>query len=163
MLRFLEKQIFKFLHLVRKFYRKAKNEKTNGVRGLLIHDDKILLVQHRYNNLWVMPGGKIDQNISATLALKKEFEEEVGIDIKEFGRRLGTYKNVSGGKNDEVTVYIIEKWEKIAGHKKSLINWLEIKDVRWFKLSELDANVSGATRRRVSEYLQNMNEIEGDW
>ena len=67
-------KIFAFLHFLRKIFWKKLGRPTFGVRGMLIDDGKILLVQHRYNNLWVMPGGKIDGTDSPELALIKEFK-----------------------------------------------------------------------------------------
>lgn len=54
------------------------------VAGILIHDGKILLVKHEKNNetYWLLPGGGIEYGESVENALIREFQEEVGIDIK---------------------------------------------------------------------------------
>lgn len=55
------------------------------VCGLLIEDDKILLVNHHSLNengdFWAPPGGGMNYSESAEESLKREFQEEVGIDV----------------------------------------------------------------------------------
>jgi len=56
------------------------------VNGILIENDKILMVRHRSLGdagfLWNVPGGGMDYGQSATEALKREFEEEAGLIVK---------------------------------------------------------------------------------
>ncbi len=60
------------------------------VCGVLIEDEKVLLVHHRSlgaeNSLWAPPGGGMEYGESAEAALKREFKEEVNleIDIQQF-------------------------------------------------------------------------------
>jgi 8-oxo-dGTP diphosphatase len=64
------------------------------VCGLLVLDEKLLLVRHRFpspkEHLWAPPGGGIHFGESATEALKREFLEETGIPI-EVGALCFTY------------------------------------------------------------------------
>jgi 8-oxo-dGTP diphosphatase len=56
------------------------------VNGILIEKDRILMVRHRSLGkagfLWNVPGGGMDYGQSASEALKREFEEEVGLKVK---------------------------------------------------------------------------------
>ncbi len=58
--------------------------------GILIHEDKILLLKHEglgpAGHLWSPPGGGIEFDETAETTLKKEFMEETNleIDVKEF-------------------------------------------------------------------------------
>lgn len=55
------------------------------VSGLLVRDGKILMGKRPPNKLrgqlWETPGGKVEPNEHATHALKREWQEEVGISV----------------------------------------------------------------------------------
>lgn len=61
--------------------------------GLCVHDDRLLLVRHRAllgeGAFWVPPGGGVEFGESATDALRREFREETGLDV-----RVGTLRFV---------------------------------------------------------------------
>ena len=54
------------------------------VAGILIEDDRILLIEHTKNNkkYWLVPVGGVDWGESAAEALIREFKEETGLDIE---------------------------------------------------------------------------------
>lgn len=56
------------------------------VNGILIEDDKILLIKHRSLGLsgvfWATPGGGMEYGSSAEDNLKREFLEETGLEVK---------------------------------------------------------------------------------
>ena len=54
------------------------------VSGILIEDDRILLIEHTKNNrkYWLVPGGGVDWGESAAEALIREFKEETSLDIE---------------------------------------------------------------------------------
>ena len=67
--------------------KKAYGEKLRvRVCGILIQNDKILLVKHQHLGatgiLWAPPGGGMEYGESATEALKREFNEETGLSIE---------------------------------------------------------------------------------
>ena len=49
------------------------------VAGILIEDDRILLIEHTKNDkkYWLVPGGGVDWGESAAEALIREFKEEI--------------------------------------------------------------------------------------
>ncbi len=48
------------------------------VRGVVFHDDKILLVNEREDGCWTLPGGWVDVGESASTAVVREVYEESG-------------------------------------------------------------------------------------
>lgn len=61
-----------------------KNEIAVAVRGLVLHNKKILLVQRAANevsapNVWEFPGGKIEFGETLPQALQREIQEETGL------------------------------------------------------------------------------------
>lgn len=152
----------KFLHWLRKFILyKLLKLKTIGVRVAIFDIDenaiKILLVRHRYNNLWVFPGGAVtgqQSNISILNQAKIECIEEVSIQLLDPVIKFSEYKNTSGGKNDIVVLFIANSWLKID-KKPRFIDMLEIAESKWFPVSNLPENISFATKNRISEILSN--------
>ncbi len=54
------------------------------VAGILLKDDKLLMVSHKKNGdiYWLLPGGGVDYGESLTESLRREFKEELNIDVK---------------------------------------------------------------------------------
>jgi ADP-ribose pyrophosphatase YjhB (NUDIX family) len=55
------------------------------VNGILIQDQKILLIKHQMGNgkiLWSVPGGGIEFGQNVKSNLKREFEEETGLQVE---------------------------------------------------------------------------------
>lgn len=54
------------------------------VAGILVKEDQILLVRHEKNekSYWLIPGGGVDFGESAEAALVREYQEEVGLQIR---------------------------------------------------------------------------------
>lgn len=53
-----------------------------GVGGVILHDNKVLLVQRGYNpgkGIWTIPGGYVDHGESIGDAIIREIQEETGI------------------------------------------------------------------------------------
>lgn len=52
------------------------------IRGVVLHDNKILLVQERIDGAWALPGGWADVGLSPKEVAVKEVKEESGLDVK---------------------------------------------------------------------------------
>ena len=64
---------------------KFGNRLRSRVNGILIHDEKILMIKHLMGNgkiMWSVPGGGMYFGQSAIVNLKREFFEETGLDIE---------------------------------------------------------------------------------
>lgn len=49
------------------------------VSGYLVHDNKTLLIKHKYLPIWTAPAGHVELNATPIEALFKEIHEEAGI------------------------------------------------------------------------------------
>jgi 8-oxo-dGTP pyrophosphatase MutT (NUDIX family) len=68
------------------YYERMRTIKREIVGGILLSNDGHVLIEKNvkggvYEDLWVIPGGGIDEGETAVDALKREIQEEVGIDI----------------------------------------------------------------------------------
>ncbi|MFT5179964.1 MAG: 8-oxo-dGTP pyrophosphatase MutT (NUDIX family) [Candidatus Paceibacteria bacterium] len=155
----IEKIIWDLLHWGRKLYWRTFKIKTFGARVLLYKEGKVFLQKNKYGNLWVFPGGGMKAGEDPYVAGKRELYEESNIKALEFDRILGKYRNTREGRNDTVVIVIIKKWAD-HGRKANF----EIEDSNWFGVDELPETTSGATRRRIEEFLRNeIEEIRGNW
>jgi 8-oxo-dGTP diphosphatase len=104
------------------------------VAALIMKDNKILVCQRTRHQVmplkWEFPGGKIESGEQPRDALRRELEEELGIDAKigeEVARIHHDYKNGSGV---ELRFYAVHEY---AGEIENRI----FRDIRWAKRSEL--------------------------
>lgn len=54
--------------------------------GILIHENKVLLVKHKKLGIWLNPGGHIEANELPHQAAEREFCEETGVKVAAYDR-----------------------------------------------------------------------------
>jgi 8-oxo-dGTP diphosphatase len=106
------------------------------VAALIVNDGRILACQRtRYQTMplkWEFPGGKIEDGEQPRDALRRELDEELGIDAhigEEMARIRHDYKN---GAAVELRFYAVRQYQ---GKIENRI----FKEMRWVKPSELPA------------------------
>ncbi len=57
---------------------KGKKFKRAGARGIIVHDEKIILLHYQGFNHYVLPGGGIEPGESTLEAFHREIQEETG-------------------------------------------------------------------------------------
>jgi len=104
------------------------------VAGLIVKDGKILVCQRtRHQTMplkWEFPGGKIEEGEQPRAALRRELEEELGIDAiigEEVARIRHEYP---GGGSVELRFYIVREY---GGEMQNRI----FKDVQWSSTTDL--------------------------
>ncbi len=105
------------------------------VRGLCLKEKKILLVKERQENLWSLPGGWADINLSPAESLLKEIKEETGFEA-EITRLLSFWDK---RKHDHPPhwphTYLAFYYCQITGGEQ--ITSHEISDVDYFHINDL--------------------------
>ncbi len=118
------------------------------VDGYLFHEDKVLLIHHRSSDMWLPVGGHIDDNETPDQALRREFKEEVKVEVEILGKKdlpleypnkenLATpfhsdLHNV--GDHDHSCLYYACKPKEKPEIK---VDEDEIKDYEWFSKEEI--------------------------
>ena len=104
--------------------------------GLIVRDNQLLICQRTKHQpmplKWEFPGGKIEQGEQPIDALRRELEEELGIDAKigdEVARIKHIYRN---GGAIELRFFVVREY---AGEVENRI----FKEVRWVERTELPA------------------------
>jgi 8-oxo-dGTP diphosphatase len=81
---------------------------------------------------WELPGGKVEPDETETLALQRECQEELGIDIA-VGERVGPDLPIAAGRVLRVFRATVVAGEPFP-HEHASLRWLtadELEDVRW--------------------------------
>lgn len=52
------------------------------IRGVVVHNDAVLLVREKEDGLWTLPGGWVDVGESPGEAIQREVKEESGYDVR---------------------------------------------------------------------------------
>ena len=81
------------------------------VAGLLIHDQKLLIMKDENSPYYYLPGGRVSMNELSTAAIVREIKEEIEIDV-EVDRLLWTVENFfieeqSGDNFHELGLYYL--------------------------------------------------------
>jgi len=102
--------------------------------GLIVRENKLLICQRTKHQpmplKWEFPGGKIEHGEQPTDALRRELEEELGIDAKigdEIARIKHTYRN---GGSIELRFFVVREFAREIENRI-------FKEVRWVERVEL--------------------------
>lgn len=132
-----------------KRYYKIFRPTTVGVRAIVINEEgKFLLVKHRDDQIWYLPGGGVKSRETLLQAIQRELSEEIGaIDYTNSNIELfNTYSSFYEGKNDYISVFIIKNILFEITYN------LEIDEVQIFDISNLPKAISAGSARRLNEY-----------
>jgi 8-oxo-dGTP pyrophosphatase MutT (NUDIX family) len=138
-------------HGARRVWWQVRRPIVVGAAGLVIDDaGRVLLVRQSYaSRRWTLPGGGIKRGETMLECALREIKEEAGITATDPDNvsLLGIYANFTQGKSDHLAVYVVRDFDQRDTSD------LEIANAGFFPLDELPEPASGATRRRIDEYL----------
>ncbi len=127
-----------------------------GVGALIVNSKgEVLLTQsHKWNNLWLVPGGHVEYGEKIQKAVKREIKEEVGLDI-EFKKILLVQemiepKNyIKGGHHIGIECLCSTKNDNVK------IDNDEIQDYKWVKPEDgLKMKTIVYTHNLIKKYLE---------
>jgi 8-oxo-dGTP pyrophosphatase MutT (NUDIX family) len=142
---FLSKSLHLFFLLTRPL--------TLGARGIVLNNEReVLLVRHRYEQGWQLPGGGVEIGESPIDALRREVLEEAGIELVSEPQLLGSYHNRGVSDRDHVLVYRCEQsrqgsLERLSG---------EIAASGFFPIDKLPQDTTPGTKRRLAECFEGL-------
>ncbi|MCB9690252.1 MAG: (deoxy)nucleoside triphosphate pyrophosphohydrolase, partial [Alphaproteobacteria bacterium] len=127
---------------------------TLDVVGAAILNDGRCLVARRgpdmaLAGLWEFPGGKVEPGEAPQDALRREIQEELGIEIQ-VGALLGVGEAMAGARRIVLSVYAAE-W--VSGALVLLehdeVRWCGVEDIEGLQWAEADVPVLPALKARL--------------
>lgn len=112
-------------------------------------DGRVLMCQLTYKRDWDLPGGVVEVGESPRLAVQREVEEELGLDIEPAGLLLTDWLPAWGGWDDAVCL-VFDGGTRPADVLDEVVKQeREIRDARFCTLEEVDELAADFTARRV--------------
>ncbi len=133
--------------------------KTLGVRVLVEHEGKILLLKHSYRPKYYFPGGGVKRGEHLIAAAEREVFEETGLKVSNL-KLLGVYREFSDNKDNTGVVFTTDK---VANPKDLKADKIEIEDVGWYSLDQLPPDISKGTTERIKEYFEGLDTSHSVW
>ena len=112
-------------------------------------DGRVLLCQLTYKRDWDLPGGVVEVGESPRLAVQREVEEELGLEIEPGDLLLTDWLPAWGGWDDAVCLVFDGGTRPAAALDDVVKQEREIRDVRFCTLEEVDELAADFTARRV--------------
>ena len=110
---------------------------TSVVAVIVDEQERVLLTRRSippFKNMWVMPGGKIDLGEPILTALKREVDEEVGLEIQ-VERLIDVFEHVTPGEDN--CHYIILFYRCRPVHFEVQHNQDEVLEAAWVPRHDL--------------------------
>jgi 8-oxo-dGTP diphosphatase len=145
---------------------KFGNQLRTRVNGILIENDKILMVKHQMGNgriLWSVPGGGMNFGSTANDNLKREFLEETNLEI-EVGRYLFVHEYLNPPLHAMEHFFEVKR---INGNVElgkdpelSSVNQILL-EISWKTISEIK-NIPNTSLHQVFRGIKSLSEL-GLW
>jgi 8-oxo-dGTP pyrophosphatase MutT (NUDIX family) len=150
---YLKAAIYRFGYPLAKCYWFLARPSTQGVRCLIVNEDKILLVRHTYGSrLLNTVGGGLKKNETPREAAARETMEEVGLRLKNL-QKIGEVDYYEEFKNDKIHVFLAE-----TSDENVTLDGSEILVAGWYRLNNLPTDISPLFNTFLAlarPYLQN--------
>jgi len=148
--------VYRAAHAVRTLYWRVRRPTTVGVRIAVVSaDGDVVVVRHSYGppSLY-FPGGRVDSGETCTAAAVRELAEETAVRPArgEASLRLfGVYTNYRGGLTTHIVLFELPPGEWDPSDLDRDRHGAEITEVALAAMADPPADLSRATRQRLSE------------
>ena len=122
-----------------------------SVKGILFHQNQILMIMRRDCPVWVLPGGGIDPGETPEEAVVREFEEETGLKVSII-RKIAKYEPLN--RLTKVTHF----YEVALGGGRIAVQQ-ETRSIAFFDKSALPKKIPPPFRDWIEDALANHSEI----
>ncbi len=127
---------------------------TFDVAGALIrHKGKYLVCQRlendQFGSMWEFPGGKVEEGENKQEALKREMQEELGIEVS-VGKLVSTFEDEIPSMR--ITIYLYNSFIL-----KGKIQCIECQDFKWLGLEEIGKLDLASADRKILDFLRQSN------
>jgi ADP-ribose pyrophosphatase YjhB (NUDIX family) len=120
--------------------------RTTGVKAVVRHGDRVLLVRHAYGHRrqWDIPGGFVREDEEPEAALRRELAEELGLHPRD-ARLIASTPSRIDNKREILHVFSAE-----VDSEATTPDAAELADVRWVPRDALPGDASRLARRMVA-------------
>jgi 8-oxo-dGTP pyrophosphatase MutT (NUDIX family) len=123
---------------------------TLGAQGMVIDKEgRVLLIKHTYRPGWHFPGGGVERNEPASLALARELHEEAGVAISGKPELFGLYANFRDFPSDHIALFVVREWTQPVAPVPNM----EIAAHAFFTVGTLPPDINPPTQRRIREVV----------
>lgn len=125
--------------------------RKRAISQMLVRDGagRVLMCQLTYKQDWDLPGGVVEVGESPRLAVQREVEEELGLEVAPGGLLLTDWLPPWGGWDDAVCLVFDGGTLPATALDDVVKQEREIRDVRFCTLDEVDELAADFTARRV--------------
>ena len=137
--------------------------RKRAIAQMLVRDrgGRVLMCQLTYKNDWDLPGGVVEVGESPQLAVTREVEEELGLDIKAGPLLLTDWLPPWGGWDDALCL-VYDGGEHDPSITDQIVAQVrEIRSAEFCTLDEVRARSADFTARRIEAALANLEGPEG--
>ncbi len=123
---------------------------TMGAQAMVLDaQDRVLLVRHGYRPGWHFPGGGVEKNEVVIDALRRELQEETGVEFTAPPRLVGVFANFHAFPSDHVVLFVVRAWHQPVVPPPNR----EIAEHGFFARDALPEGSVAAVPRRLAEVL----------
>lgn len=145
--------------LIRSVQRRIARPTEVGVRALVMRGREVLLIRHRSGaRPWGLPGGGARRQEPLVAAVQRELREEAGCPVT-VERLHGVFHSFQHGLNVYTAVFICTPLGEPAPPRFDL----EIDAAMFASIDALPAGLEHGSRRRISEYINGLAAVSGEW
>ena len=117
-------------------------------------DDRVLLCQLTYKQDWDLPGGVVEVGESPQLAVVREVEEELGLQVESLGLLLTDWLPAWGGWDDAVCLVFDGGVHDVGIEQQIVPQEREIRRAEFCTLKQVEERCADYTARRIAAALR---------